>query len=139
MRNGKVEYYKAFGYENLEKKTPMRTDHIFRIASQTKALTSTAIMMLMEEGKLVIDDPLGKFLPEWSSTTVAVANTKGGYDVVPAKRPITIRDLLSHTAGISYGTGPGEKAWKDAGVYGWYFADKSVPVADVVAKMPKLF
>jgi CubicO group peptidase (beta-lactamase class C family) len=137
-QDGREVFHGAYGWRDREAGDRMAEDDIFRIASQTKALTSTAIMMLMEEGKLVIDDPLGKFLPEWSSTTVAVANTKGGYDVVPAKRPITIRDLLSHTAGISYGTGPGEKAWKDAGVYGWYFADKSVPVADVVAKMPKL-
>ena len=137
-QDGREVFHGAYGWRDREAGDRMAEDDIFRIASQTKALTSTAIMMLAEEGKLVIDDPLGKFLPEWSSTTVAVANTKGGYDVVPAKRPITIRDLLSHTAGISYGTGPGEKAWKDAGVYGWYFADKSVPVADVVAKMPKL-
>ena len=137
-QDGREVFHGAYGWRDREAGDRMAEDDIFRIASQTKALTSTAIMMLVEEGKLVIDDPLGKFLPEWSGTTVAVANTKGGYDVVPAKRPITIRDLLSHTAGISYGTGPGEKAWKDAGVYGWYFADKSVPVADVVAKMPKL-
>ncbi len=137
-QDGREVFHGAYGWRDREAGDRMAEDDIFRIASQTKALTSTAIMMLVEEGKLVIDDPLGKFLPDWASTTVAVANTKGGYDVVPAKRPITIRDLLSHTAGISYGTGPGEKAWKDAGVYGWYFADKSVPVADVVAKMPKL-
>ena len=137
-QDGREVFHGAYGWRDREAGDRMEEDDIFRIASQTKALTSTAIMMLMEEGKLVIDDPLGKFLPEWTSTTVAVAKPSGGYDVVPAKRAITIRDLLSHTAGISYGTGPGEKAWKDAGVYGWYFADKSVPVADVVAKMPKL-
>lgn len=139
-QDGREVFNGVYGWRDREANAPMQEDTIFRIASQTKALTSTAIMMLMEEGKLVLDDPLGKFLPEWSKTTVAVANPKAkiGYDVVPAKRPITIRDLLSHTAGVSYGTGPGEKAWKDAGVYGWYFADKSVPVSEVVAKMAKL-
>lgn len=139
-QDGREVFSGVYGWRDREANAPMQEDTIFRIASQTKALTSTAIMMLMEEGKLVLDDPLGKFLPEWSKTTVAVANpkAKSGYDVVPAKRPITIRDLLSHTAGISYGTGPAEKAWKDAGVYGWYFADKSVPVSEVVAKMAKL-
>lgn len=138
QQDGRQVFHSAYGWRDREAGDRMAEDDIFRIASQTKALTSVAIMMLAEEGKLVIDDPLGKFLPEWTSTTVAVANPKGGYDVVPAKRPITIRDLLSHTAGISYGSGPGEKAWRDAGVFGWYFADKTVPVADIVAKMPKL-
>jgi CubicO group peptidase (beta-lactamase class C family) len=67
-----------------------------------------------------------------------VAKEGSGYDVLPSRRAITIRDLLTHTAGISYGTGPGEKAWKDAGVYGWYFADKREPVSAVVARMAKL-
>ncbi|MEQ1611098.1 MAG: serine hydrolase domain-containing protein [Hyphomonadaceae bacterium] len=137
-QGGRDVFSNAYGWRDREAGAAMQEDTIFRIASQTKALTSVAIMMMMEEGKLVLDDPLGKFLPEWSKTTVAITNDKGGYDVVPAKRPITIRDLLSHTAGISYGTGPAEKAWKDAGVLGWYFADKQAPVADVVAKMAKL-
>lgn len=138
QQDGRDVFSEAYGWRDREANIAMQEDTIFRIASQTKALTSVGIMMLMEEGKLVLDDPLGKFLPDWQKTTVAVAKEKGGYDVVPAKRPITIRDLLSHTAGISYGTGPGEKAWRDAGVFGWYFADKNVPVADVVAKMAKL-
>ncbi|RYD96420.1 MAG: class A beta-lactamase-related serine hydrolase, partial [Sphingomonadales bacterium] len=137
-QGGREIFSEAYGWRDREAGVAMQQDTIFRIASQTKALTSVSIMMLMEEGKLVLDDPLGKFMPEWQKTTVAVANKSGGYDTVPAKRPITIRDLLSHTAGISYGNGPGEKAWRDAGVFGWYFADKNVPVSDVVAKMAKL-
>jgi CubicO group peptidase (beta-lactamase class C family) len=137
-QDGREVFSEAYGWRDKEANDPMREDTIFRIASQTKALTSVAIMMLMEEGKLVLNDPVGKFLPEWQKTTVAVAKERGGYDVVPAKRAITIRDLLTHTAGISYGTGPGEKAWKDAGVYGWYFADKNEPVSAVVARMAKL-
>ncbi|MEO0002217.1 MAG: hypothetical protein RL766_2263, partial [Bacteroidota bacterium] len=65
MRNGKIEYFKAFGYDDIEKKTPMRTDHIFRIASQTKAITSTAVMILFEEGKFLLDEPVSKYLPEF--------------------------------------------------------------------------
>ncbi|MDP3493788.1 MAG: serine hydrolase domain-containing protein [Hyphomonadaceae bacterium] len=137
-QHGREVFSEAYGWRDREANVPMQEDTIFRIASQTKALTSVSIMMLMEEGKLVLEDPVGKFLPEWQKTTVAVAKEKGGYEVVPAKRPITIRDLLSHTAGVSYGTGPAEKAWRDAGIFGWYFADKSVPVSDVVAKMAKL-
>jgi CubicO group peptidase (beta-lactamase class C family) len=106
-QGGREVFSEAYGWRDREAGVAMQEDTIFRIASQTKALTSVSIMMLMEEGKLVLEDPVGKFLPEWQKTTVAVAKEKGGYDVVPAKRPITIRDLLSHTAGISYGTGPG--------------------------------
>ena len=102
-QDGREVFSEAYGWRDREAGDRMEEDDIFRIASQTKALTSVAIMMLMEEGKLVLDDPLSKFLPEWAKTTVAVAKEGGGYDVVPAKRPITIRDLLSHSAGISYG------------------------------------
>ncbi|HEY7799638.1 MAG TPA: serine hydrolase domain-containing protein [Hyphomonadaceae bacterium] len=137
-QDGREVFSEAYGWRDREAGDPMREDTIFRIASQTKALTSVAVMMLMEEGKLVMDDPLGKFLPEWQKTNVAVAKERGGSDVVPARRAITIRDLLTHTAGISYGTGPGEKAWKDAGIYGWYFADKREPVSSVVSRMAKL-
>lgn len=137
-QDGREVFSEAYGWRDREAGDRMQEDTIFRIASQTKALTSVAIMMLMEEGKLLLEDPLSKFLPEWSKTTVAVAKAGGGYDVVPAKRPITIRDLLSHSAGISYGSGPGEKAWRDAGVFGWYFADKTETVADVVKRMPAL-
>ena len=137
-QDGREVFSEAYGWRDREANDRMEENDIFRIASQTKALTSVAIMMLMEEGKLLLEDPLSKHLPEWSKTTVAVAKEKGGYDVVPAKRAITIRDLLSHSAGISYGSGPGEKAWRDAGVFGWYFADRTVPVADVVSQMAKL-
>jgi CubicO group peptidase (beta-lactamase class C family) len=138
QRDGRDVFSEAYGWRDKEANDPMREDTIFRIASQTKALTSVAIMMLMEEGKLVLDDPLGKFLPEWSKTTVAAAKLGGGYEVVPARRAITIRDLLTHTAGISYGTGLAERAWRDAGIYGWYFADKREPVSEVVKRMAKL-
>ncbi|HEX5007024.1 MAG TPA: serine hydrolase domain-containing protein [Hyphomonadaceae bacterium] len=137
-QDGREVFSEAYGWRDREAGDPMREDTIFRIASQSKALTSVAIMMLMEEGKLVLDDPLGKFLPEWMKTTVAVPRANGGYDLQSAKRPITIRDLLTHTAGISYGTGPGEKAWKEAGIYGWYFADKTEPVSEIVKRMARL-
>ncbi|QAY79987.1 class A beta-lactamase-related serine hydrolase [Sphingosinicella sp. BN140058] len=138
QQDGRDVYSEAFGWRDKEARDPMREDSIFRIASQSKALTSVAIMMLMEDGKLLLDDPVGKHLPEWQKTNVAVARSDGGYDVVPAKRPITIRDLLTHSAGISYGSGPGEKAWRDAGIFGWYFADRNEPVAAVVARMASL-
>jgi CubicO group peptidase (beta-lactamase class C family) len=138
QQGGKLVFSQAVGWRDKEARDPMREDSIFRIASQTKALTSVAVMMLMEEGKLLLDDPVGKHLPEWKATTVAVATPAGGYETVPAKRPITIRDLLTHTAGISYGSGPAEKAWRDAGLFGWYFADRSEPVSSLVARMASL-
>ncbi|MDV3456158.1 serine hydrolase domain-containing protein [Sphingomonas sp. HF-S4] len=136
--DGRDVYSRALGWRDKEARAPMRQDTIFRIASQTKALTSVAVMMLLEEGKLLLNDPVGKYLPEWSKTNVAVAKPEGGYDIVPAKRAITIRDLLTHTAGVSYGYGPAEKAWKDAGISGWYFAGREEPVSAVVARMAAL-
>lgn len=138
QRDGKDVYSIAVGWRDMEARDPMRRDTIFRIASQTKALTSVAAMMLVEDGKLLLNDTVGKHLPEWTKTNVAVPRADGGYDVVPAKRPITIRDLLTHSAGISYGSGPAEKAWRDAGLFGWYFADRSEPVASFVARMASL-
>lgn len=137
-QDGREVFSVAAGWRDKEAKSPMQTDTIFRIASQSKALTSVAIMMLSEDGKLLLSDPVGKYLPEWTKTSVAVTTADGSYSVVPAKRPITIRDLLTHTSGISYGWGPGEKAWKDAGITGWYFADRKEPVSAVVARMSSL-
>ena len=104
MRNGKVEYYKAFGYDDMEKKTPMRTDHIFRIASQSKAITSTAVMILFEEGKFLLDEPVSKYLPEFKNMKVIDKyNEKDTtYTTIPAKKEFTIRELLTHTAGFAY-------------------------------------
>jgi CubicO group peptidase (beta-lactamase class C family) len=138
QQGGRTVFATAVGWRDKEARDPMRQDTIFRIASQSKALTSVAIMMLVEDGKLLLNDPVAKYLPEWSSTTVAVPRPNGGYDVVPAKRPITIRDLLTHTAGVSYGGGAAEKAWRDAGFLGWYWADRSEPVANAVARMGSL-
>ncbi|MCE2543494.1 MAG: beta-lactamase family protein [Acidobacteria bacterium] len=137
-RRGKIAYMDAVGYRDVESRTPMTTDAIFRIASQTKALASVGVMLLQEEGRLLITDPVGKYLPEFMETTVAEPDGSGGYNVVPAKRPITIRDLLTHTAGISYGNGPAADRWAEAGITGWYFADRDEPVGDVMARLAGL-
>jgi CubicO group peptidase (beta-lactamase class C family) len=137
-RHGQIAYLKAFGKRDLESGAPMTEDAIFRIASQTKAVTSVAIMILQEEGKLLITDPVGNYIPEFAKTTVAVPKAGGKYDVVPAKRPITIRDLLTHTAGIGYGSGPAADKWKEAGIQGWYFADRDEPVGATIARMGAL-
>jgi CubicO group peptidase (beta-lactamase class C family) len=137
-RRGKLVYLQAFGQRDREARSPMQTDSIFRIASQTKALVSVGIMMLAEQGRLQISDPLSKYIPEFKETTVAVPKDGGGYDVVKAKRPIVLRDLLTHTAGIGYGTGPAEDKWKAAGIGGWYFADRKEPIAATVSRMAAL-
>jgi CubicO group peptidase (beta-lactamase class C family) len=138
MRNSKVAYFKSFGKRDLESGAPMTNDAIFRIASQTKAIVSVGILLLQEEGKLLITDPVGKYIPEFMETTVAQPRDGGGYDVVKTKRAITIRDLLTHTAGIGYGYGPAADKWKEAGIQGYYFADRDEPIGTTVARMAKL-
>jgi CubicO group peptidase (beta-lactamase class C family) len=142
-RNGRVAHLEAFGKADVETGRSMQKDTIFRIASQTKAFTSVSVMMLVEEGKIGLADPVSKFIPAFAKTTVAVPPPAGAVagspvSVVPAKRPITIRDLLTHTAGISYGNGPAQDQWKAAGIQGWYFADRSEPVSAVVERMAAL-
>ncbi|MEL4308329.1 serine hydrolase domain-containing protein [Joostella sp. CR20] len=137
-RHGKIAYFNAEGFQDIENKIPMQENTIFRIASQTKAIVSVGIMMLQEEGKLLISDPVGKYIPEFQNTTVAVANENGGYEVVPAKRPITIHDLLTHTSGVGYGGGVAEKEWNKAGIQGWYFADRNEPILETVKQIASL-
>jgi CubicO group peptidase (beta-lactamase class C family) len=103
-RDGKIVYYKAFGANDAESGTPMAADDIFRIASQTKAITSVAVMTLFEEGKFLLDDPVSKYIPEFRVPVVLAGfNEKDTtFTTIPAKREITIRDLLTHTSGIEY-------------------------------------
>jgi CubicO group peptidase (beta-lactamase class C family) len=142
-RNGRVAQLEAFGKADVEAGLPMKKDTVFRIASQSKALTSVAAMILVEEGRLGLGDPVGKHIPAFEKTTVALPPPAGAVagspvTVVPAKRAITIRDLLTHTAGISYGDGPAAALWKAAGITGWYFADRNEPVSAVVERMAAL-
>ena len=137
-RRGKIAYLHAFGQRDREANSPMPEDAIFRIASQTKALVSVGVMILQEQGKLLIGDAVGKYLPEFQKTTVAVPKKGGGYDVVDAKRPITIRHLLTHTAGIGYGEGVARDRWQAAKIQGWYFADRDEPVGATVSRMASL-
>ena len=136
-RDGKLAYSQTFGVRDVEAGDSMREDAIFRIASQTKALVSVAIMMLQDQGRLLISDLVSKYIPEFGTTTVAVRR-EGGYDVVPAKRAITLRDLLTHSSGIGYGWGVAADRWKEAGIQGWYFADRAEPIAATVARMASL-
>lgn len=104
LKDGKTYYNKAFGFADAEGKSILRTDHIFRIASQTKAVTSIAAMMLWEEGRFLLDDPVSKYIPVFSQTRVLdqFNAADSGYTTVATSREITIRDLLRHTSGISY-------------------------------------
>ncbi len=136
-RHGRVAYFEAFGQRDRETPAPMTRDTIFRIASQTKALVSVGVMILQEEGQLLISDPVGKYLPEFENTTVAVPNDRG-YEVVLARRPITIRDLLTHTAGIGYGGGPAADRWEAAEIQGWYFAHRNEPIGATIARLAGL-
>ena len=141
-KDGKVVYDEALGQRDIAAGAPMEMDTIFRIASQTKAIVSAGVLLLQEEGELLVEDPVGKYLPEWMETTVAVPREDGsGYDVVPAERPITIRDLLTHTSGVPYGAWinpvSGE-AWAEAGIDGWYFASEDEPIREIVRRMAAL-
>ena len=103
IRNGKIAYYKASGYDDLDTKSTLQKDGIFRIASQTKAITSVAIMMLFDEGKLLLSDPVSQYIPSFKKQSVLVTlNPDTTYTTVPAKREVTIKDLLTHTSGLGY-------------------------------------
>ncbi|ATX79502.1 CubicO group peptidase, beta-lactamase class C family [Mariprofundus aestuarium] len=102
-RKGKIAYFKETGLADVGK--PMQKDTIFRIVSMTKPITSTAIMMLYEEGKLLLSDPVAKYIPEFRNQKVLVPNPPGSdfpYHLVPVKREVQVRDLLAHTSGILY-------------------------------------
>lgn len=143
LRHGRIAHLGSHGWADREREVPMTADAIFRIASMTKAVTSVAIMMLVEEGRLSLDDPVSRYIPGFRETTVAIPNDTStgatpGYSVVPAARAITVRDLLTHTAGISYGTGVLARDYQEAGVYLWYFADKDEPIGEGIERLARL-
>jgi CubicO group peptidase (beta-lactamase class C family) len=140
LQNGVPVLERAVGWQDRESHTPMTMETLFRIASQSKALTSVAILSLYEEGKLDVDDPVGRFVPALAHTTVAVMDGDS-LSIVPAERPITIRDLLTHTAGLSYGTERHIAAFYEkeglgpAAGYGWYTADKDEPICQTMERL----
>ncbi len=142
LRDGKPVYERAVGWSDKEAGRKMATNTVFRIASQTKAITSTAVLTLVEEGKIGLNEPVGDFIPTFKKTTVASKDERG--KTVPAKRAITIQDLLTHTAGISYGNDS-----QVAGLYeakglgpaagnGWYTADKDEPICETMERLGTL-
>ena len=145
LRDGKPVYEHVAGWADKEAGRKMAMDTEFRIASQTKALTSVSILQLMEEGRLTVNDRAGKWIPTFEKTTVSTKNENGvGTNLAPAKRAITIKDLLTHTAGISYGTEPEiAAAYEAKGLgpatgYGYYFADKDEPICDSMERLGTL-
>ena len=141
-RDGKIIYNKSFGVNDLDLKTPMKTDDIFRIASQTKAITSVAVMMLFEEGKFLLDDPISKYILEFKNPRVLdkFNESDSSFTTLPAKREITIRDLLTHTSGIDY-AGIGSRnmraIYAKAGIPGGFGTDKMV-LGDKMKALGKL-
>ncbi|WP_153797868.1 serine hydrolase domain-containing protein [Foetidibacter luteolus] len=104
VKDGQVVQSAGYGYNDIAAKTPLKPDHIFRIASQTKAITSIALMMLYEEGKFMLYDPVSKFIPEFKNPVVLDKFNEQDttYTTIPAKREVTIKDLLTHTSGLDY-------------------------------------
>ena len=143
LRDGKPLYERAVGWSDKEAGRRMTTDAIFRIASQSKAITSAAVLSLVEEGKLALNEPVSRFIPGFAKTTVAV-QSESAVSPVAARRRITIRDLLTHTAGISYGTDASVASQYEAtglgpaAGYGWYTADKSEAICDTMERLASL-
>ena len=125
LRDGKPVVFKAFGQQDIENARPMRTDTLFRIASMTKALTTVAAMILYEEGRFLLKDPVARYLPAFANAQVALPG--GGTE--KARRPLTIHDLLTHTAGMSYGAGPAKAAYEAAGMKDWYLVGNDETLA----------
>lgn len=145
QRNGQTALLEAYGQMDIEQKKPMRTDAIFRIASMSKAVTTVAALMLYEEGRFMLNDPLGKYLPAFAKSMVAIPPPPGApphvkYLTEPAKRPITIRHLMTHTAGLTYGDGTTLAAseYERAHLQGWYFADHDETIGDAIERLAKL-
>jgi len=144
MRDGQVVYEGVAGWADIEAGRPMTADAIFRIASQTKAITSALVMMLVEEGRINLNDPITRWMPTFANSTVAVTGEDGEVEFVRARRAITVQDLLTHTAGISYGTEStisglyAEAGLGPAAGYGWHTADKDETICDSMDRLGPL-
>jgi CubicO group peptidase (beta-lactamase class C family) len=142
-RKGKIVFHKAYGMADNPSSQKMKEDAIFRIASQSKAITSTAVMMLWEEGKFRLDDPISKFIPEFKDPQVlsSFRYEDTSYTTVPADKEITIRHLLTHTSGLGYGVIDGDERFKmiygKAGITD-LFTTEPVTIGESVKKLAKL-
>jgi CubicO group peptidase (beta-lactamase class C family) len=143
VKDGKVVYHAAKGFADLPSQQKMSKDQIFRIASQTKAITSTAVMMLWEEGKFQLNDPISKWIPEFKNPQVMTGfkYADSTYSTRPASREITIRDLLTHTSGIGYGVIDGDERMKiiyqKAGIVDLY-STEPITIGENIKKLAKL-
>lgn len=143
VRNGKIIHWKAFGMAENEKGRKMKRDDIFRIASQSKAITSTAVMLLWEMGKFRLDDPISKYISEFKNQQVlkSFQYSDTTWKGEPVKSEITIRNLLSHTSGIGYGVIDGDERfrmiYKKAGITDAFTTEK-ITIAESVKKLAKL-
>ena len=118
-RNGKIVHFEAFGSMDVERDKPMRKDTIFRMYSMTKPITGAAVMILVDEGKLKVSDPVSKYIPEFAEMSVLEVAEDGSTKRVPANTPITIKHLLTHTGGLIYGifdTGPVGELYNESGI-----------------------
>ncbi|MEN3378330.1 MAG: hypothetical protein V7604_3685 [Hyphomicrobiales bacterium] len=144
VRNGKVAYFESIGALDPQTKAPMRKDAIFRIYSMSKPITTVAVMMLYEQGKITLDEPIAKYIPAFKDMKVGV-ETKGEdgkpkLELTDAKKPITIQDLLRHTSGITYGFFGDllvKKAYLEANVYQGDY--DNAEFAERIAKLPLAF
>jgi len=141
-RNGKIVYHKAFGMADNEAERSLQQDDIFRIASQTKAITSTAVMMLWEEGKFALDDPISMYIPEFEDAVVfeSLNEADSSFTGTLALKPITIRHLLTHTSGIGYGMIDDDnfrKIYQKAGIID-AFTTEDVTIEENIKKLAKL-
>ncbi len=120
-KKGKIAHFETYGHINKEAGTEMSKDAVFRIYSMTKPITGVGLMMLWEEGKFKLDDPVSKYLPEFANQRVfAGANEDGSLRTVPVEREMTVRDLLTHTSGLTYGVfgnTPVDQLYIKAGVF----------------------
>lgn len=140
-RNGKVGYYQAVGQQDPVRGLPMRRDSVFRIYSMTKPLVSVAAMMMVEEGKLLLEAPVSRYIPSFANVKVGVEKVDASgaktLELVAPRRPMTVQDLLRHTSGLTYGffgDSLVKKAYLDAGVGG---ADlNSAEFAEKLATLP---
>jgi len=138
-RRGKIVHSTVQGFADVERKVPVKDDTIFRIYSMTKPITSVAFMMLVEEGRVALDEPVHKYIPEWKNLGVFVAGTSPAFLTRPPSRPMQIVDLMRHTSGLTYGFQ--QRSNVDAGYREKKIAEAGTlqSMIDDLAKMPLEF